>query len=94
MPRRLCRGALAGGGIIGSRKRSTGFASSAFAISHRLTTVGLRLRLLLSIELELRNERHDLNALPGQSAIEGLLCEVEEIGRELIRRGTKELAEG
>ena len=50
--------------------------------------------LLLSIELELRNEKHTPTALPQRTAIEGLLCEVEEIGRELIRRGTKELAEG
>lgn len=48
--------------------------------------------LLLSIELELRNERRSFAA--DSDGVSELLREVEEIGRELIRRGTKELAEG
>ena len=50
--------------------------------------------LLLSIELELRNERRSFADENDVSAIAELLGDVEEIGRNLIRRGTKELAEG
>jgi hypothetical protein len=49
--------------------------------------------LLLSIELELRNEQRSFPQHQAD-AVGALLREVEEIGRELIRRGTKELAEG
>ena len=50
--------------------------------------------LLLSIELELRNEHRLIAEHDDTHAIAGLLREVEEIGRELIQRGTRELAEG
>lgn len=50
--------------------------------------------LLLSIKLELMNEANAPRALPHREAVDGLLREVEEVGRELMRRGTKELAKG
>ncbi|WP_375462121.1 hypothetical protein [uncultured Enterovirga sp.] len=50
--------------------------------------------LLLSIELELRNEQRSFADGHDLHAVGELLREVEEIGRELMQRGTKELAEG
>ena len=50
--------------------------------------------LLLSIDLELRNEQRCLANRRQSHAVDELLREVEEIGRELMRRGTKELAKG